>query len=150
MISLLIEFGLDPNLIVNYENPIWSARFIDAPNIGASVLRLLLENGGDPNHFYPSDNITIFDYIYGNVCLDELDFDYDHTVQYWLVLMAFGGRDSNGNLPLVMLNGNSVEIFKNFELYDFWLEAPLQGSNQKAHWIMHIYHVDTKEEVARL
>jgi hypothetical protein len=148
-ITLLIERGLDPNLVVNDDNPIWNAMWIDAPNIGASVMRLLLENGGDPNHYLSSEGETVFDYISFKVSYDEYTHDYFHTVQCWLVLMAYGACWKNGELPLTMLNGNSVEIFKKFELYDYTIEPLPQEVGKYGCWIMHIYNVETNEEVAQ-
>ncbi len=148
-ISLLLELGLDPNIIVNDESLIWNTMWIDAPNIGASVMRLLLENEGDPNCFLPSEGETVFDYISFKVSYDEYPHEYFHTVQCWLVLMAYGACWKNGEIPLTMLNGNSVEIFKNFELYDYTIETLPSELGKYSCWIMHIYNVETNEEVAR-
>ena len=146
---MLIEQGLDPNLVVNDDNPIWNVMWIDAPNIGASVMRLLLENGGDPNHYLSSEGETVFDYISFKVSYDEYTHDYFHTVQCWLVLMGYGACWKDGEIPLAMLNGNSVEIFKKFELYDYTIEPLPQEPGKYGCWIMHIYNVETNEEVAR-
>ena len=45
-IKMLLEFGLDPNTILDNDNVLWNAMWIDAPNVAASLMRLLLENGG--------------------------------------------------------------------------------------------------------
>ena len=149
-IQLLLEFGLDPNLVVDEESAFWHAMYIDAPNVGASLMRLLLENGADPNLPTISAGESIFDYIDFKVSFDEYTHDYFYTVQCWLVLMAYGGQfRKNGKIPITMLNGHSVEIFKNFELFDYTIEPLPQEPGKYGCWIMHIYNIETKEEVAR-
>lgn len=171
-IDLLLQFGLDPNTIVKGDNVMWSAMWIDAPNVAASLLRLLLEHGGDPNHYLPREGDSIFGYIDVKVSIDEYTHDFFHTVQCWLLLMGYGARWRNGELSLTMLGENSVKIFKNFERYDYEIELlpqkPRKHSCWFMHildivrpykhkkddfcdldfWIMHIFDVETKEEVA--
>ena len=49
-LAILLEHGLDPNAtMANGENAMWNTQWIDTADIGAGALRLLLENGGDPN-----------------------------------------------------------------------------------------------------
>ncbi len=148
-IRLLLEFGLDPNIIVNHDNAMWNAMWIDAPNIAASIMRLLLENGGDPNHFIPAEHETLFEYIAFKVSYDEYTHDYLHTVQCWLVLMAYGACWRDGGIPITMLGKHSVEIFKEFEQYDYDIEPLPQEPGKYGCWIMHIFNVHTQEEVAR-
>lgn len=148
-IKLLLEFGLDPNIIVNDDNVMWNAMWIDAPNVAASVMRLLMENGGNPNHFIPAEHETLFEYIAFKVSYDEYTHDYFHTVQCWLLLMAYGACWRDGNIPITMLSKNKVDIFKNFELYDYEIEPLPQEPNKYGCWIMHIYNTTTQEEVAR-
>ncbi len=147
-ISLLLEFGLDPNIIVSDENVLWNTMWIDAPNIGATVLKLLLENGGDPNHFIPSEFETLFEYIAFKVSYDEYTHDFFHTFQCWLVLMAFGACWRDGKIPITMLDGKSVDIFKRFELYDYTIEPLPEEPGKYGCWRMHIYNIETKETVA--
>ncbi|MBQ2677265.1 MAG: hypothetical protein IJF54_07710 [Clostridia bacterium] len=148
-IDLLLEFGLDPNTIVHDENVLWNTKWIDAPNVAASVMRLLLENGGDPNHFIPAEFETLFENITYKVSRDEQENDYLYTVRCWLLLMAYGGCWRIGKIPITMLNGKSVEIFKEFELYDYGIEYLPQESGKYGYWILHIFNIKTKEEVAR-
>ena len=146
-IELLLEFGLDPNITVNNdENVMWEAMWIDAPGVAAKVLKLLLENGGNPNHYIAEEHETLFEYISFKVSEDEYTHQYFYTVQFWWLLMAYGGCWKNGEIPLEMLNGNSVEIFKDYELFDYEIECfePFKIGN----WKMHIYNIETKEKVA--
>ena len=112
-------------------------------------MRLLLENGGNPNHLIPSEGETVFEYIDFMVSYDQYMHEYFYTVQCWLVLMAYGACwRNNGEIPLTMLGENSVEIFKNYELYDYEIEPLPQIPGKFGCWIMHIFNIETKEEVA--
>lgn len=148
-ITLLLEFGLNPNTIVDDDNVMWNVMWMDAPNVAASVLKLLLENGGDPNHFIPDERETLFDYIALRVSYDKYTHDSFHIVQCWLILMAYGAcwRD-NGKIPLTMLGENTVDIFKNYQIYDYEIEPLPQEPGKYGCWRMHIYNIVTKEEVA--
>ena len=148
-IQLLLEFGLDPNTVFDDDNVLWNAMWIDAPNVAASVMRVLLEKGGNPNHFIPAEHETLFEYIAFKVSYDEYTHDYFHTVQCWLVLMAYGACWRNGEIPITMLDNHSVEIFKEFEQYDYEIEPLSQEPGKYGCWIMHVYNIHTREEVAR-
>ena len=147
-IELLLEFGFDPNAIIDDDNVMWNTMYIKNPNVAATVFRLLLENGANPNLWIPGEPETIFEYIDFKVSYDEYTHEYFHTVQCWLVLMAYGACWTNGEIPLTMLGGNSVEIFKNFELYDYEIEELPQIPGRYGCWIMHIFNAETREEVA--
>ena len=145
-IKLLLEYGLDSNVIVNGEaNVMRNAQWISYHNQAARVMQLLLDHGGNPNLLIEQE--TLFESIDDRVSYDE--YEDDNMVQCWLMLMAYGGCfESNGEIPLTMLNGNSVEIFKNIECYHYEIESPTKENGLDC-WIMHIYNVETKEEVAR-
>lgn len=146
---LLLEYGLDPNTIVDDQNVLWNTQWIDAPNVGAAALRLLLENGGNPNHFIPAEHETLFDYLAFKVSYDEYSHEWLYTVQCWLVLMAFGGCWDDGQIPLTMLGGNNVDVFKSFEDFDYSIEPLPQEPGKYGCWIMHIFRIENSEEVAR-
>lgn len=148
-INILLEFGLDPNTVFVDDNVLWNAMWIDSPNVAASLMRLLLENGGDPNHFIPAEHETLFEYIAFKVSYDQYTHDYFHTVQCWLVLMAYGACWRDGEIPLTMLGNKSVEIFKEFEQFDYEIEPLPQEPGKYGCWIMHIFNIHTQEEVAR-
>lgn len=149
-IELLLEFGLNPNAIVAGHNVIWNLAGIDAPNVAASVLQLLLEHGGNPNHILSDDNETIFEYLDFMVSYDSYMHRFFHIVQCWLVCMAYGACwQDNHKIPLTMLGGHTVEIFRDFRLYDYEIEYLPQEPGKFGCWIMHIFNTETGEEVAR-
>ena len=147
-ISLLLDFGLNPNTVLNGENVIWKTMWIDVPNIAASVMKLLLENGGNPNHYLDNSGENLFEYIAFKVSLDEYTHDYFYTFQCWIILMAYGGCWRDGRIPITMLGENTVDVFKDFEKFDYEIEQLPQKPGKYGCWRMHIYNIDTKEEVA--
>lgn len=148
VLRCLLRHGYDSNISVGGENAFWDLMYVDAPNVGASCMRLLLENGADPNRRQLHDPETLFEYIAFKVSYDEYTHEYFNTVQCWLVLLGFGGCWKDGSIPVEMLNGHSVEIFKQFELYDYSIEELPQMPGKYGCWIMHIYNTETHEEVA--
>lgn len=146
-LRLLLEHGLNPNGIANGENVMWNVRDIDALNVGAAALRLLLEHGGDPNlelyHSLGCFEDTDVALYYGDTDSREVC-----EIQLLCVLAAYGGRCRNGYLPIIMLNGNNVDIFKKFEDYEYIWEKNSYCSN-RGRWMIRIYRKDTREEVAR-
>ena len=120
------------------------------PNVAASVLQLLLEHGGNPNHILSDDNETIFEYLDFMVSYDSYMHRFFHIVQCWLVCMAYGACwQDNHKIPLTMLGGHTVEIFRDFRLYDYEIEYLPQEPGKFGCWIMHIFNTETGEEVAR-
>ena len=146
-LRLLLEHGLDPNVIADDENVMWNVLYIDAPNVGATAMRLLLELGGNPNlklynslGCFEDTDIALY---YGDT--DSLEVC---VIQSLCVMAAYGGRCKNGYLPIIMLNGYNVDIFKKFEDYEYiWEKNPYCSNRRK--WMIHIYKKDTGEEVAR-
>lgn len=149
-LRLLLQYGLDPNTITaDGDNIMWMLQWVDAPNVGAAALRLLLEHGGNPNLVLPDEGEGLFASVSFSVSEDEHDHSYFHTVQFWWVLMAFGGCYDNGNIPIEMLNGKKVDIFRDFEQFDFELENVPNARTVNTSWLMRVFNAETREEVAR-
>jgi hypothetical protein len=148
-LQTLLDHGLDPNTIYNEENVLWNIQFINAPGAAGSAMRLLMEYGGNPNHCIPDDDETLFDSISFDVSYDKYTHEYEYTVQCWLVLMAYGGCWSDGEIPLKMLGGHSAAELKNFESIDYSIEPLPPEPNRYGCWIMHVFSKDTGEEIAR-
>lgn len=152
ILECLLKHGYDPNYVVDKSKSPWDAfenlMFVDAPNIGASCLRLLLEHGANPNRQLPSEPESLFEDIAFMVSYDSYTHYYMNIVQCWLVLMAFGACWRDGSVPLSMLNGHDISIFKEFEKYDFSIEDLPQVPGKYGCWKMHLYDIRTNEEVA--
>lgn len=145
-LKILMDYGLDPSLPNDEAMQLFP--YIDMPNVGAEAMRLYLEHGADPNdRTDTADPRSLFDYLTSSITFDA--YEEKHKVQCWWVLMAYGARFEDGDLPLKMLNDNKIEMFKDFELFDYRIE-PLPGeATGYGHWTMHIYNKLTKEEVAQ-
>ena len=63
--------------------------------------------------------------------------------------MAYGACWRDGEIPITMLGKQSVEIFKEFEQFDYEIEPLPQEPGKYGCWIMHIFNIHTLEEVAR-
>lgn len=132
-IKLLLEAGLCPNTVVDSENCMWLTQYVNKKDLGATILRMLLESGGNPN--LEVDNDQLFEYITFKVLYEECDPLWYTVFQCFLVLLAYGGCWRDGSIPFRMVGDNKIEIFKNFERY-------VRG------WDWHIYDVKTGEDVA--
>ena len=146
-LKLLLKHGLDPNTIYDDENVMWSLSFVNAPNVGANALKLLLEACGDPNHYIPAEGEGLF----SSVSFD-VSYEYDeynalglHLFHQWLLLMAYGGCYRDGTIPLKMNTGYDVTIFRDFQNYDFRIS---RHSNKWGDWTMEIFDVHTNKCVA--
>ena len=150
-LKLLLDHGLDPNIIIDDSNVMWETIYIDIPNVGAAALRLLLEHGGNPNLDLPNYG-TMFTEFDSRVIEDGYDYGFAHVVQCWMVLLAYGGRFQgkySDTPPVTMLNGNKVEIFKNFEGYDYVFEW-IPGQPHRSYRLdLLIFDKVKKEVVAR-
>lgn len=144
----LLAHGLNPNTIYNDENVLWNIQYVDAPGVAGSAMRLLLENGGNPNLYFPADGETLYNYISGKISFDEIDDEYFNIFQCWIVLLAYGGGQSGENVPLTMLNGHGIDMLRDFEHYDFTVEPLSQDAGYQGRCRMHIYNKNTGEDVA--
>lgn len=149
-IKLLLQFGLNPNIVIDDENVMWKAQYMDTPNVAPAVLQLLLEYGGSPNHFIETEQETLFEYLDFKVSYDSYTHEYRHVVQCWLLLMAYGAkRRNNANSPPIKMLGNyPITIFKDYQAFDYIIEPHHNQLNNGECWTMHIFNVNTKEEVA--
>ncbi len=146
-LRLLLEHGLDPNVTADDENVMWNVQNIDAPNVGAAALRLLLEHGGNLN-LEPYHSLACFEDTDAALYYGDTDSREVCVIQSLCVMAAYGGRCRNGYLPIIMLNGYNVDIFKKFEDYEYiWEKNPYCSNHGR--WMIRIYRKDTGEEVAR-
>ncbi|MBP3279182.1 MAG: hypothetical protein J6M44_09535 [Butyrivibrio sp.] len=121
IIEYLLSKGMDPNLFVDEENVMWELQYFTATSTGAEVLTLLLENGGNPNIRENDNSESLMEYINYKIRF-ELESEEQNPMglfHLWLVLLAFGGCYSNGVLPVEMLDGNKVEIFKDYQRFEY-------------------------------
>lgn len=138
-IQMLLDYGLDPNSTYLDLAPIYSLLFVDAPNIAAETMRLLLKHGGNPNLMIGGNHLFCdVDFMVAYDCVDK-----EHFVQCLFVLAAFGGDNEAQRNPFSMKNGYEITRLKDFESISYFIE-PLGGYK----WRMHICDRDTGEEIA--
>lgn len=150
LFELFLKYGLLPNLIIQEDhdelNIMNEIRHIQNEDVAPTIMRMLMEHGGDPNLFI--DGGSIFEDLDYFVVFDVVELDnkliFDVEFKVWLVLMGYGGYIKDHECPVQMKNGYSIEIFKNFEEFDYRIEFIPKD------WFMHIYRKDNGEEVAIL
>ena len=128
LFDILIDNGLDPDLVVcddgvNYENVLQSLRYFDDGDLGARIARNILSKGGTPNVMI--DHTSLFedvdiDFIMDvNMELYPYKWQVDVVFYFWLVLVGFGGVVKDGELPVIMRENYTPDIFKEFEKFTY-------------------------------
>ena len=128
LFNILIDNGLDPGLVIcddgiNYECVMEFIKFFDDGDLAAEILRNVLSNGISPNTviggvpFFEGVNEEFIADI--DMCLYQNKWQLDKAFRFWLVLIGFGGVINGDRPPVKMCDNYSVEIFKNFESFDY-------------------------------
>ncbi|MBQ8267437.1 MAG: hypothetical protein IJZ21_03540 [Clostridia bacterium] len=152
VLQLLLRYRIDINAVYEVDtchyNLMSSVMWIDNGYVAADSMRLLLENGGDPNLIVGDESVYdefTFDIFFGAV-EQEKRWLYDSWVHTWFVLLGFGGE------------GVEVELFKEYDKeelfslhklrdhrnYDFCLSRGEKGPD------IHIFDKETFWKVACL
>ncbi len=147
-LQLLLDYGFDPNVIVDNDNAMWNTQYIDISDFAAKALRLLLEHGGDPN-ITPDNTDRFFEDIDCKLFEDAYGYGFSYVVQCWLLLLAYGGNRRNGRQVIKMLNGNNVDMFKEFERYDYVFHWDENETGSYHKFKLLFYDKQTREVVAR-
>lgn len=155
VVALLLQYGLDPNVVYEADGRTYNIMrlimSIDNEYIAADTMRLLLDNGGDPN--LTAGIETIFECIdydvwFGSV-EQEIRWRYDAWVHVWMVLLAYGGEiPGKGQMMEAFRERHSDDLFdlkklRNHRDYFFGLSVENKGRT------MHIFDKKTFWEVAR-
>lgn len=150
LFDVFIKHGLDANMVFTedseYDNIMWELRNLQNGDIGPTVLRNLLQKGGDPN--IKIDGLSFFEYVDHDVLFDVEEQEdkrlFDIQFRFWLVLMGFGGYINDHQCPVKMAEGHDQSIFKDFEKFDYRIEYG------QSDWTMRIFCKETGAEVATL
>ncbi len=104
VLALLLSYGVDVNAVLEDDtcryNIMSSVMWVDNGYAAADSMRLLLENGGDPNLIVDGESVfdeLTFDIFYGAIEQENRRL-YENWVHTWLVLLAFGGKGVEGRL----------------------------------------------------
>lgn len=143
--KLLLNYGLDPNLIVDETNIMYELRFMDHESVTAKTMKLLLENGANPD-LTDGDTALFedidFDIIFG--LYDDKCINYDVLFYLWILLIGYGATINKGECPVKMMNGYKTEDFKNYSVFTYRI------SKNRDDTIMHIIDQNTDKEAAIL
>ncbi|MBP3217582.1 MAG: hypothetical protein J6M46_04340 [Lachnospiraceae bacterium] len=159
VMEFLLKFGLDPSYTVSGDYGLMDY-ICNTVNgyVAADTLRLLFENGGDPNLL--SDSGSIYDDIDFDIWFGALEMEdrrrYDSFVHCWMVMMGFGGKPSNGSSPLDLFNEWHPDIgtipfelnrLKDHRNYTFGISHITNRGDAPT---IHIFNKRTYWEVARI
>ena len=135
VLEFLMQRGIDVNAVFendnNYYNLMSSVMWVDNGYVAADSMRLLLENGGNPNLIVDDESVFdefTFDIFFGAI-EQEIRWLYNYWVHTWFVLLAFGGDYGKGNL---FKEYGKDEVFslhklKDHRNYDFCLSRGTVG-----------------------
>ena len=153
--EMLLEYGLDPNAVIDGKNVLCDLRYIENEYVAADTTGLMLAHGGNINLTVDGD--SVFDEIDFGVIFDAIEqYDrrrYDSLVHCWFVWLGYGAAPSNGTAPVDLFKdhntGDTFDIrkLKNHRNYTFALtHVPGRGNS----WSLHIIDKQSMWEVARL
>lgn len=151
VISLLLQFGLDPNAILDHDNIMHVMKHVDNELIGADTLALLLEHGGDPNLRIDDDSLFLdvdFDVFFGT--LNQYNRSLlTSLVHCWMVTLGYGGKYLCDGVVTLMQEFETGKLFdlsrlKKHRKFFFGFSV------EKSEIILHIYNKTTLCEVAAI
>ena len=153
IITMLLDFGMDPNEIDSGNsyprNIMHLLQHVQYKDYAAQCVKLLLEHGGDPN--LDLDEGPLCAICEGDVIFDVMEGQHllEAEIPYWYVLMGYGGLANDNRTPVDMIGDNKLEIFKDYEKYDYRIEYQ-EKSNRKYTWTLYIFEKETGIDVATL
>lgn len=150
VLKLLLRYGCDVNSVIESDgaryNIMSSVMWVTNGYAAADSMRLLLENGGNPNLIVDDESVydeLTFDIFFGAV-EQESRWLYECWVHTWFVLLAFGGE--SGTCRCFKEYGKndvfSLEKLKDHRSYDFCLSRGEDGP------VVHVFDKNTFWEVA--
>ena len=156
IIKLFLDFGLDPNAMVDGYSILNELPNVVNEYVGADTLALLFEHGADPNLKY-CDGENLFSELDFAVIFDAIEqYDrrrYDALVHSWFVFLGYGAVPDNGTSSVDLFNvidtGKAFDLgeLRNHRNYTFGLS---HVKNRGENWSLHIFDKWTMWEVARL
>jgi len=150
ILELLMQYGIDVNAIIETDthryNLMSSVMWVDNGYAAADSMRLLLENGGNPNLVVDGESVYdefTFDIFFGAV-EQEARWLYECWVHTWFVLLSFTQKSSGGSLFKEYSTDEmfSLHKLKDHRNYDFCLS----GSEERP--VVRIFDKKTFWEVA--
>lgn len=145
VIKLLLDFGLEPNDMVDEYSIMSELPNVANGYVGADTLALLFEHGADPNIKY-SDGEKIFSELDFAVVFDAIEQRdrrrYDALVHSWFVFLGYGAISDNVSAPIDLFNAKGtgavfdIRNLRNHRNYTFGLS---HVKNRGENWSLHIF-----------
>lgn len=154
VIELLLAYGLNPDAEYDELSLLEECYWIVNEYVGADTARLLLEHGANPNKILRTGENLFCDLDF-DVCFAAMEQynrrRYDANVHCWMVMVGFGAKLLNGNVPIDICEKSysdfKIEDLREHRNYFFGLShVPSHGEK----WSLHIFDKRTVWEVARL
>ena len=150
-IQLLLEYGLNPNVIYSDENIMTVLKFIDNGYIAADTLSLLLSHGGNPRLVV--DGETLLDNLSFYVVFDLENLEdrvrYDALVHYWMVFVGFCAASKVEDIGVKPCGSFDLSNLKNHRNYYFGaVDKPENPEHRSDNWDMYIFDRRTNKAVA--
>lgn len=160
LVSLLLEYGLDPNAVCDDTNIMDRLKHIENEYVGADTLALLLDHGGDFNlQVEERSLLSLIDFDVTFDAFEQRDRrKFDALIHCWLVFIGFGAKLEDGS-PVVEVFENHSENneldLRDFEISDLKNHRNFIFGLSHVHtrgksWSLHIFDKRTCWEVARL
>ena len=144
--KMLLEAGLDPNHIVDEDNPIWECQYTTpVHDLNARFLRLLLEHGGNPCISVEARGEDLYSYI--NYKMGHELYQLATLIPCFLMLSAFGGILYSGVCPVFMNEGHEIDELKEIEKLEWDFGPFLEAPERQECYTLHIYNAETGEEI---
>ena len=97
-VRVLLNNGADPNYVNNnltHDCVLWDLQYCDMenddPGIRFQIAKEFFRHGADPNIVPEAGEESLYDYVTFKVFNDSPGYDWDYLLDFYLLLIAYGG-----------------------------------------------------------
>ncbi len=150
VVDFLLAYRLNPNYVFGSNNLLHSLFYVDNEYVGADTMRLLFDNGADPN--LKVEGESIYDMVEEDIWFGSIEqyirWRYDGWVHMMFVILAYGGKNSTRSQNITRFKEyDKDELFSLDKLKDHrnYYYGLCRGDNET---ILRVFEKDTFWEVA--